>query len=65
MVTITIPPLEDQLPAFLAPAIKTFALLYGNASKLYSLTAEAIRGPMNLMTISTQGMGMDVPKAAQ
>jgi hypothetical protein len=38
--------------------------LYADASK-YPLTAEAIRGPMNLMTISPQGVGMDGPTAAQ
>jgi hypothetical protein len=60
----TIPPPGG--PATSVPSIshQNFASLYADASK-YPLTAEAIRGPMNLMTISPQGVGMDGPTAVQ
>ncbi len=53
-------------PATGVPSIshQNFASLYADASK-YPLTAETIRGPMNLMTISSQGVGMDGPTTAQ
>jgi hypothetical protein len=52
-------------PATGIPSIshQNFASLYGDTSK-YPLAAEAIRGPINLMTISTQGIIMDGPTAA-